>query len=70
MFSLQNRGELPGVVESEFENLISRLRKFLLQEHDEQGRHVNVTASGEAGVTYNGTVTSLKIVDGIIVKVN
>ena len=71
MFSLQNRGELPGVVESELENLISRLRKFLLKNHQEDGTHA-VTQAGVKyeGVTYEGAVTSLKIINGIVVEVN
>lgn len=60
MFALQNRGELPGVVELEFENLISRIRKLWLTEHNEDGTHkVTVTTTttssgGSADITTTG----------------
>lgn len=62
MFALQNRGQLPKVTEDEFENLMSRLRKFLLERF--------VTKNGEVGVTYDGPVTNIKVVNGIVVEVS
>jgi hypothetical protein len=71
MFALQHRGELPPVVEREFENFMSRLRKFLLAtdgttrsdrgQHNEDGTHT--------GITYTGSVTSITIVNGIVTDV-
>lgn len=50
MFALQNRGELPGIVELEIENLVSRLRKLWLLEHNEDGTHrTTVTSSSSSG---------------------
>lgn len=67
MFALQNRGELDPVTERELENLISRLRRFLLTAHNEQGQH---RVDGEVGVTYEGAVTNIKVVNGIVVEVS
>lgn len=39
MFGLINRGELPGVVEHEFEQLSVRLQNLWLTEHNEDGTH-------------------------------
>jgi hypothetical protein len=62
MFALQNRGELKGVIEREFDNLISRLRKFVRTEHNEDGTHT--------GVTYSGPVTNITVVNGIVTEVS
>lgn len=45
MFALQNRGEMGNAVESEFENLISRIRGLWLTEHTEEGGHAAITAT-------------------------
>lgn len=62
MFGLQLRGELPGKVEQEFENFMSRLRKLFLKEHEDDGTH--------QGVTYEGPVTNIRIVNGIVIEVS
>lgn len=66
MFALQNRGELPGPTELELENFYTRIRKFLLKEHNESGEHAN----GEPGITYSGPVTNIRVVNGIVVEVS
>lgn len=70
MFGMQNRGELPGIVELELDNFYTRIRKLLLKEHNEKGEHVNVTAAGEVGITYTGPVANIRIVNGIVVEVS
>jgi len=40
VLDLVNRGNLPSVIEAEFEQLVTRLRAFLLAEHNEDGSHI------------------------------
>lgn len=64
MFSLQNGGELPKVVEREFDNFFSRLRKFLITpagQHNADGTHT--------GITYTGPVSSITVIDGIVTDI-
>lgn len=67
---MQNRGELPGPVELELENFYTRIRKLLLKEHNEKGEHRDLTVEGEVGVNYEGPVTNIRIVNGIVVEVS
>lgn len=48
MIGIQNRGNLPTVVEEEFDNFATRIRQFFLFEHNEDGSHI--AAQGPIGV--------------------
>lgn len=55
MFGMAHRGELDGNTESEFEGLIAKLRRFLLQEHKEDGTHAAINADSIVLVKDNVT---------------
>ena len=55
MFGMAHRGELDGNTESEFEGLIAKLRRFLLQEHKEDGTHAAINADSLTLVADNAT---------------
>lgn len=40
MIGLINRGNLPTSTQSEFENIVARIREFFLKEHNEDGTHL------------------------------
>jgi len=63
MFGLINRGSLPSVVEDEFEHLMSRLRALWLVEHDENGKHTDITAQSIT-VSGDSTFESDATIDG------
>lgn len=46
MFSIQNRDELPDVVTREFEQLAAAMGSAFLEEHNEDGTHINIPPIG------------------------
>lgn len=55
MFGISFREQLVGAVKDEFESLTNQLRQYVLTEHDENGKHGNVTATGDVVATGLGT---------------
>ena len=56
------RSQIAGKVDSAIDSLIVRLRHLFTVEHTDTGIH--------KGVTYTGAVTSITVVNGIVIKVN